>query len=64
MSVEEINRKVEAEFPTVARVMEEVGKVIVGQRNMVEKLIMIINIFLMKEIHYMIWIIHNKHKMV
>ena len=39
MTVEEISRKVQAEFPVVNQVVEEVNKVMVGQRNMIEKLI-------------------------
>ncbi len=39
MSVEEISRKVQSEFPIVNQVVEEVNKVMVGQRNMIEKLI-------------------------
>lgn len=39
MSVEEISRKVQAEFPIINHVMEEMNKVMVGQKNMIEKLI-------------------------
>ena len=39
MTVEEISRKVQAEFPVINQVVEEVNKVMVGQRNMIEKLI-------------------------
>ncbi len=39
MSVEEISRKVQAEFPIITHVMEEMNKVMVGQKNMIEKLI-------------------------
>ena len=38
-SVEQITQKVEREFPVVAAVSEEVSKVLVGQRNMTEKLL-------------------------
>lgn len=38
-SVEEINRRVEAEFPVINQVIEEVNKVMVGQRQMIEKLL-------------------------
>ncbi|MFN8369189.1 MAG: AAA family ATPase [Bacteriovoracaceae bacterium] len=38
MSVEEISRKVQAEFPIINHVMEEMNKVMVGQKNMIEKL--------------------------
>ncbi|MBI2518906.1 MAG: AAA family ATPase [Bdellovibrio sp.] len=39
MSVEEISRKVQGESPVINQVVEEVNKVMVGQRNMIEKLI-------------------------
>ena len=38
-SVEQITQKIEREFPVVAAVSEEVSKVLVGQRNMTEKLL-------------------------
>ena len=38
-SVEQITQKVEKEFPLIATVGEEVGKVLVGQKNMTEKLL-------------------------
>ena len=38
-SVEEITQQVGQEFPIVTQVMEEVAKVLVGQRNMTEKLL-------------------------
>ena len=38
-SVEQITQKVEKEFPLIAAVGEEVGKVLVGQKNMTEKLL-------------------------
>lgn len=39
LNVEEVTKKVEKEFPIITNVVEEVSKVIVGQRNMVEKLL-------------------------
>ena len=39
MSVEEITGKVKNEFPLMAEVVEEVSKVMVGQRELIEKLI-------------------------
>lgn len=39
MNVEQINELVSAKFPKLAELTEEIGKVIVGQRNMVEKLL-------------------------
>ena len=39
MSVQQITDKVEKAFPTVLRAVEEIGKVIVGQRNMIDKLL-------------------------
>ncbi len=38
-SVEQITQKIEREFPVIAAVSEEVSKVLVGQRNMTEKLL-------------------------
>jgi MoxR-like ATPase len=38
-SVEQITQKVEKEFPLIAAVGEEVGKILVGQKNMTEKLL-------------------------
>ena len=38
-SVEEITQQVGQEFPIITQVMEEVSKVLVGQRNMTEKLL-------------------------
>ncbi len=38
-NVEEVSRKVEQEFPLIQQVIEEVGKVMVGQKSMTEKLI-------------------------
>ena len=38
-SVEQITQKIEKEFPVVAAVSEEVGKILVGQKNMTEKLL-------------------------
>ncbi len=39
LSVQEISSKVEKEFPLIAGILEEIGKVMVGQRNMIEKLL-------------------------
>jgi MoxR-like ATPase len=38
-SVEEISRAVEKEFPIIGRIIEETSKIIVGQRNMLDKLL-------------------------
>ncbi|MCK5072259.1 MAG: MoxR family ATPase [Bacteriovoracaceae bacterium] len=38
-SVEEITRKINEEFPVIASVLEEVNKIMVGQRDMIEKLL-------------------------
>jgi MoxR-like ATPase len=38
-SVDEINRQVEESYPAVVQVVEEVSKVMVGQRNLIEKLL-------------------------
>jgi MoxR-like ATPase len=38
-SVQEINAKVENHFPIVTTIVEEMAKVMVGQRNMIEKLL-------------------------
>jgi MoxR-like ATPase len=38
-SVEQITQKVEKEFPLIAAVGEEIGKILVGQKNMTEKLL-------------------------
>jgi MoxR-like ATPase len=39
LSVEEISRRVSDEFPLITQVVEEVNKVMVGQRNMIDKLL-------------------------
>jgi len=39
MNVEEITKKVNLEFPQVTQIVEEVKKVMVGQNNLIEKLI-------------------------
>lgn len=39
LSVDEIRVRVEKEFPIITQVIEEVSKVMVGQRNIIEKLI-------------------------
>lgn len=39
MTVEEISQKVSKEFPVINQVVEEVNKIMVGQRNMIEKLL-------------------------
>ena len=38
-SVDEINTQVGAQLPTMTKLKEEIGQVIVGQNNMVEKLL-------------------------
>jgi MoxR-like ATPase len=38
-NVQQISEKVEKEFPQIAKIVEEISKVIVGQRNMVDKLL-------------------------
>jgi len=38
LNVQEINRLVEQKFPAIAALADEIGKVVVGQRNMIEKL--------------------------
>ena len=38
-TVEEVSQKVKSEFTVIHQVFEEVSKVMVGQRNMIEKLI-------------------------
>ncbi len=39
LSVQEITQKVEREFAIITQVVEEVNKVMVGQRNMIDKLL-------------------------
>ena len=39
LSVDEISAKVEAKLPTISKLVEEIGTVIVGQKNMIEKLL-------------------------
>lgn len=39
LSVDEITGKVEAKLPVITKLVEEIGTVIVGQKNMVEKLL-------------------------
>ena len=39
LSVQEITQKVEKEFPLINQVVEEISKVMVGQRNVIEKLL-------------------------
>ncbi|OFZ71541.1 MAG: ATPase, partial [Bdellovibrionales bacterium RIFOXYC2_FULL_39_8] len=39
LSVQEITQKVEKEFSVITQVVEEVNKVMVGQRNMIDKLL-------------------------
>src|SRR3989339_393970 len=39
MNVEEITKKVNLEFPQITQIVEEVKKVMVGQNNLIEKLI-------------------------
>src|SRR5580658_10026341 len=39
LSVQQVNEEVQKHLPTVTHVVEEMGKVMVGQRNMIEKLL-------------------------
>lgn len=39
LTVQQVNEEVQKQLPTIAHVIEEIGKVMVGQRNMIEKLL-------------------------